>query len=274
MNELSDSLLGKKNEYTDHYDPTLLFAIERNANRVKTGIDINNLPFVGVDIWNGFDFTWLNAHNTPEYGMLTIYIPCNSTNLIESKSLKLYLFSFANTKFDSWNEVVDVLEKDLSAKANSKVIAKLQPTLKDFCHIASSFTGENIDTITISCNEYHVNPNLLKCDFANIVTEELYSDLLRTNCLVTGKPDWGSVEISYTGPKIDRASLLQYIVSYRNHQGFHEPCLERIYMDILNICKPTYLTAIARYTRRGGLDINPMRSTIEQVWDNLRLFRQ
>ena len=206
--------------------------------------------------------------------MLTIYVPYNSPNLVESKSIKLYLYSFANTKFKNWAEVVDTIEKDFSAKANAKVTVKLQPILADFTRLTPGFAGESIDRLATACHEYHVNPNLLRCDPTKTVTEQLYSDLLRSNCLVTGKPDWGSVQISYTGPKIDRVSLLQYIVSYRNHQGFQEPCLERIYMDILNICKPTRLTAIARYTRRGGLDINPIRSTEEQAWDNVRLFRQ
>jgi len=274
MSELSASPLGKVNVYTDQYDSSLLFAICRDGNRTSIGIDIKNLPFKGVDIWNGFDFTWLDDESIPQFGLLTIYVPCESTKLIESKSLKLYLFSFANMSFKSKAEIVRVLEQDLTAAAGQSVAVALDTHPEYFTETLGGFTGESLDALDIVCTAKNVNSSLLRSDAANIVHEQLCSDLLKSNCLVTGKPDWGSVRITYTGPKIDHESLLQYIVSYRNHQGFHEQCIERIYFDILNICKPSKLIVEGRYTRRGGLDINPIRTNVEVVLNNTRLFRQ
>jgi 7-cyano-7-deazaguanine reductase len=276
MSELSASPLGKTNVYTDQYDSSLLFAICRDGNRVSIGVNIRNLPFKGVDIWNGFDFTWLDENCLAKFGVLTIYVPCESPNLIESKSLKLYLFSFANTSFKSTKELVQVVEKDLSAAAGLAVSVVLEEGSDNFAKTLIALEGESIDYLDISCSEKDVTPDLLQCDEASIVSEQLCSDLLKSNCLVTGNPDWGSVRITYMGPKIDHASLLKYIVSYRNHQGFHEQCVEQIYFDILERCKPTSLLVEGRYTRRGGLDINPVRASggLEVGLDNVRLIRQ
>ena len=274
MSELSASLLGKSNTYTDKYDPSLLFAISRDDNRTSIGVDVQDLPFKGMDIWNGFDFTWLDEQHLPQFGVLTIFVPCESPRLIESKSLKLYLFSFANTSFKNKDEIVQLLEQDLTAAAGKSVsvILDLRPEL--FATTIGGFAGESLDLLDINCNDNDVNAALLKSNLSDIVNEQLCSDLLKSNCLVTGKPDWASVRITYTGPKIDCKGLLQYLVSYRNHRGFHEQCIERIYVDILNICKPSKLIVEGRYTRRGGLDINPIRSNAEVVLNNTRLFRQ
>lgn len=274
MDQLTASPLGKSNLYTDQYDPKLLFAICRDANRINIGIDVNQLPFQGVDIWNGFDFTWLDANLLPHFGVLTISVPCESPQLIESKSLKLYLYSFANSIFNSTAAIINIMERDLSAAAGIEVHVSLDESLDSFALNTKRFIGQSIDSLEITCDAQAVDSSLLQCDPNNIVSEQLCSNLLKSNCLVTGNPDWGSVRISYTGPKIDQQRLLQYIVSYRNHQGFHEQCIEHIYIDILNICKPIELLVEGRYTRRGGLDINPIRANKAFVLQNIRLFRQ
>lgn len=271
---LAASPLGKTNVYTDQYDASLLFAICRDGNRVNIGIDVKSLPFKGVDIWNGFDFTWLDAHGQPHFGVLKILVPCDSPNLIESKSLKLYLFSFANTKFENISKIIHLMQQDLSQAAGKPVTVSLEDQLTSFANTNASMHGVLLDTLEVLCSDKDINSKLLNSDKTNIVTEQLCSDLLKSNCLVTGKPDWGSVRISYTGPKIDQASLLQYIVSYRNHQGFHEQCIEHIYFDILKLCNPSKLIVEGRYTRRGGLDINPIRANLDLTYENLRLFRQ
>lgn len=274
MSELSASPLGKTNVYTDQYDPKLLFAICRDGNRVSIGVNIRKLPFNGVDIWNGFDFTWLDENLDAKFGVLTINVPCESPNLIESKSLKLYLFSFANTSFKNNYELIQTIEKDLSSAAKFPVAVTLDESSSFFAKIHGAFDGESIDSLDIVCSENDVNPDLLQSDETTVVNEKLCSDLLKSNCLVTGNPDWGSVRITYTGPKINHASLLKYIVSYRNHQGFHEQCIEQIYFDILQRCKPTSLLVEGRYTRRGGLDINPIRASGDFDRNNIRLIRQ
>ncbi|MBP9722106.1 MAG: NADPH-dependent 7-cyano-7-deazaguanine reductase QueF [Gammaproteobacteria bacterium] len=280
MSELAQSPLGKKNTYTDKYDSSILFAICRDGNRVNINIDIRKLPFTGVDIWNGFDFTWLDINGEPKYGVLTIIIPADSVNLIESKSLKLYLFSFANSIFSNNIEIIKVIEKDLSAASVGRVTVTLEENIennKSFAKISSNFEGCNLDELDVQCIDTQVNSDLLLFEQDNIVTEQVCSDLLKSNCLVTGKPDWGSVRISYTGPKVNHEGLLRYIISYRNHQGFHEQCIEKIYYDLLTIGKLEKLTVEGRYTRRGGLDINPVRSSLSFFtveYSNDRLIRQ
>jgi len=274
MNELAASPLGKKNIYFDQYNPELLFAICRDGNRINIGIDINSLPFDGTDIWNGFDFTWLDENRSPHFGVLTIAIPADSPNLIESKSLKLYLFSFANSIFKGKNEITNIIEKDLSVVAGKTVNVLYEESCEQFSKVQAKFTGQSIDGLDVQCNDHDVNSSLLIIDKDIIVEEQLCSELLKSNCLVTGKPDWGSVRITYKGPKINQDGLLKYIISYRNHQGFHEQCIEHIFFDILTICKPSELSVEGRYTRRGGLDINPVRTNTNLKITNDRLFRQ
>ena len=271
-----NSELGKKSSYDTNYNPERLYAIPRLGKREEIGIDSKNLPFYGFDCWNHYEVSWLNPKGKPMVAIAEIYYDCTSPNIIESKSLKLYFNSFNNFKATSKAELCNIIKQDLDKQLETDVTVNLY-TLAEFnknkLHI--TLNGESIDDLDISCDNYLVHPEYLTTN-AKQVSEELCSDLLKSNCLVTGQPDWGSISIVYTGNKIDREGLLKYIVSFRNHNEFHEQCIERIFNDIMQYCKPSKLTIYGRYTRRGGLDINPYRST-EQVDindKNLRLVRQ
>lgn len=274
MDEIFDSPLGKKTAYKDQYDPIVLYSVNRDKDRIAIGIDVQDLPFQGVDIYNFFDFTWLNSKDIPEYGMLSLYVSCESPNLIEAKSLKLFLLSFANSQFQSISDILTTLEQDLANAFGTKIRVNLANVLSDFMHIEPRFPGTNLDNLAIKCSDKQINPSVLKSDPAQIASEQLCTDLLNFGCPVTNKPNWGSVRVTYTGSKIDQSALLQYIVSYRNYKGLQEQCIERIYNDILKHCKPEKLTVEGRYSRRGGLDINPVRTNVEYNQPNIRLFRQ
>ena len=268
---VDSSPLGKRSDYIDRYDKTLLFPILRQPKREAIGIG-SMLPFKGFDIWTAFELSWLNDKGKPFVAMADIIIPCESQHIIESKSFKLYLNSFNNSQFTSPKIVEETLTRDLSNAAGLPVTVNL---LFDPIGEISRFTGICLDDLDITCTQYTVNPQLLAVSAGHSQHTKVYSHLLKSNCLVTGQPDWGSIQITYTGPTIDPASLLQYLVSYRNHNEFHEQCVERIFMDIKTHCRPEELTVYARYTRRGGLDINPIRST-HAIFPpvNGRLFRQ
>ena len=276
QNQIADAcVLGQAVEYTDQLDNKLLLPIPRNANRQTIGCSCTNLPFTGVDIWNAYEFSWLNEHNLPIHKALSIHIPAESKMLLESKAFKLYLFSFANTVFKTEHQVITQLIRDLSAAADTKVTV----TLRDFTNlnyfaILPSFNAISLDKLDVICQDYEVNPDLLSYNPTQIVEENLCSCLFKSNCLVTGKPDWGSIRIYYQGGKISHANLLKYLVSFREHQGFHEHCIERVFIDILNNCKPNKLLVEGRYTRRGGLDINPIRANYHFLADYNRLYRQ
>jgi 7-cyano-7-deazaguanine reductase len=283
MNNAVDSELGKKTEYEFTYNPNKLFPIARQLKRDEIGVDSNNLPFRGYDLWNHYEVSWLNTKGKPQVAIAQIYYDCNTSHIIESKSLKLYFNSFNNSKFNSSSDLEKIIAQDLAKSINGDVVVKLYKLSDKFInHISANFDGVNIDNQDIECTEYSVNPQYLSVVFDASdaqITEALYSDLLKSNCLVTNQPDWGSVQIIYTGKKIDRAGLLKYIVSFRNHNEFHEQCIERIFVDILQYCKPQELTVIGRYTRRGGLDINPYRTNKTNKKqnieiENLRLVRQ
>jgi len=264
--------LGRPVIYQDTYDASLLFPIPRREQRMALGIT-DDLPFYGQDAWTLFELSWLNAKGKPMVAMADVAIPCDSVNLIESKSFKLYLNSFNQTIFEDIPAVETVLKRDLSKAAGCDVNVHLY----DESHTLPivQWRGTLLDNLDVVCEEYQVNSHLLKTNPDHIVSKSCYSHLLKSNCLVTGQPDWGSIQVTYTGPDIDEASLLQYLVSYRKHNEFHEHCVERIFMDIMEKCKPTTLTVYARYTRRGGLDINPIRSTSPiKAIKNQRLFRQ
>lgn len=274
-NILNQAPLGKKSAYIDNYTPKLLYPIPRRIKREEIAINDTKLPFIGCDLWTGYELSWLNVKGKPCIAIATFIIPCQSQNLIESKSFKLYLNSYNNSRFDSESEVQRVLTQDLSEACQAPVEVMLHdlddPMLKNI----GTFEGECLDPLDIECNVFTVKPQLLRVESTQQVTESVYSHLLKSNCLVTGQPDWGSLWIQYQGPKINHASLLQYIVSFRNHNEFHEQCVERIFQDIMCYAKPKSLTVYARYTRRGGLDINPYRSTENQSPQmKLRLFRQ
>lgn len=270
------SELGKKSEYDSQYNPDKLFVISREAKRVEINIDPNHLPFYGFDCWNHYEVSWLNPKGKPHVAIAEIYYDCHSPMIVESKSLKLYFNSFNNSAFESIEALRQLIENDLSEKIEARVEAKLtelhqyKPTL-----LLHGFDAESIDMLDVHCDAYQVNPDYLMTH-PNEVEETLSSDLLKSNCLVTHQPDWGSILIQYKGKQIDREGLLKYIVSFRNHNEFHEQCIERIFNDILHRCKPDTLTVYGRYTRRGGLDINPYRSTEKNYPDeiNRRLIRQ
>jgi 7-cyano-7-deazaguanine reductase len=256
---LNGAPLGAKSAYITQYDSSLLFPIPRAIKRRELGI--TDAPiFTGYDIWNAYEVSWLNAKGKPQVAVAEFYIDSNSINIIESKSFKLYLNSFNNTKFENWNEVQQLFEKDITEAAQGQTVVKLCKLDHYNGTIIASFESECLDDLEIECDEYVTNSELLEEGASEQVCVSAYSNLLKSNCLVTGQPDWGSVEISYEGKEINKESLLKYIVSFRDHNEFHEQCVERIFMDIFNKFKPTKLTVFARYTRRGGLDINPLRS--------------
>ncbi|WP_136413268.1 NADPH-dependent 7-cyano-7-deazaguanine reductase QueF [Herbaspirillum sp. ST 5-3] len=270
------SPLGKPTSYQAEYAPSLLFPISRQQKREEIGI-AGTLPFFGVDIWNAYELSWLNLRGKPQVAIATFTVPADSPNIIESKSFKLYLNSFNQTKLASPDALMELLRTDLMNEFGAPVQVKL--TMPDaFATLQmGELEGLLLDRLDIEVTEYTPNPALLKANHAEAMVEEtLVSHLLKSNCLVTGQPDWGSVQIRYVGAQIDQEGLLQYLIGFRNHNEFHEQCVERIFMDILRQCRPQKLAVYARYTRRGGLDINPWRSnfTTGQRPSNLRNARQ
>lgn len=270
------SELGQVSSQDSHYNPERLFAIARAAKREEIGVEPTNLPFYGFDCWNHYEVSWLNQKGKPMVAVAEISYDCTTPFLIESKSLKLYFNSFNNTQFNSMEEVAQLVTNDLAKRLEGDVQVRIMSLReKELSEVQPHFTGECLDSLDVTCSVYLVEPDYLQVE-ENVVEETLYSDLLKSNCLVTNQPDWGSVQITYSGPKINREGLLKYLVSFRNHNEFHEQCIERIFMDIMTRCKPKTLTVYGRYTRRGGLDINPYRSTQAQSPKGLngRLVRQ
>jgi 7-cyano-7-deazaguanine reductase len=272
----ADSELGKKTDYDPTYNPNRLFPIPRVGKRQEIGIDPDNLPFFGFDCWNHYEVSWLNPKGKPVVAIAEIYYDCQSPRIIESKSMKLYFNSFNNSQFESVTAVENTIQRDISQAIEAEVTVKVS-LLSEYSplQLQAHLDGECIDDLDVECSEYLVNSNYLSTGNQQ-VTETLCSDLLKSNCLVTNQPDWGSVQISYTGKAINREGLLKYLVSFRNHNEFHEQCIERIFVDIMARCQPTELTVYGRYTRRGGLDINPYRSTspVAPQAVNTRLVRQ
>jgi 7-cyano-7-deazaguanine reductase len=270
---LHDAPLGKISANISEYNCELLYPIPRLNNRVELGI-FGELPFYGHDVWNAFEVSWLNAQGKPIIAWAELIIPCESSHIVESKSLKLYLNSFNNSSFASFAAVQKIITRDLSEAVHAQVQVSLKPLIELPHTLLSHFQGTCLDDADVACDTYMTEPNFLTT-VAGLVTETLYSDLFRANCPVTSQPDWASVFIHYTGQKIPHASLLKYLVSFRNHNEFHEQCVERIFMDLTNRCQPQALTVYARFSRRGGLDINPYRSTTPtDKIDNVRLARQ
>ncbi len=275
------SQLGKASAYIDQYDASLLFPLPRQTKRDEIGIT-GSLPFVGADLWTAFELSWLNLRGKPQVALAHFTVPCESTHIVESKSFKLYLNSFNNSRFATVDEVRDHLRRDVSAAiwqggpVRASVGVRLLMPHQFDAEPVHELDGLSIDRLDVECELYQPAPQLLRAALDEQPVEEtLVSHLLKSNCLVTGQPDWGSVQIRYSGPQIDQAGLLQYIVSFRNHNEFHEQCVERIYTDIMARCKPTKLSVYARYTRRGGLDINPWRSSHPQLPPpNVRTARQ
>jgi len=273
--ELAGLTLGQKTEYSNQYDASLLQPVPRSLNRDDLALG-GDLPFVGHDIWTMYELSWLNNKGLPQVAVGEVYIPATSPNLIESKSFKLYLNSYNQTQFSNWNEVEQRLIQDLSNCAGEAVLVNVN-TVTDYTNQPIvTMKGDCIDDQDIEIGSYEFDDALLKnAAGSETVSESLHSHLLKSNCLITNQPDWGSVEIEYHGPKIDREALLRYLVSFREHNEFHEQCVERIFTDIMKYCKPSSLTVYARYTRRGGLDINPYRSTEQdKPSHNKRMARQ
>lgn len=269
LNNLS---LGKITEYHETYTPELLQGVPRSLNREEIEL-FDELPFSGVDRWTGYELSWLNPKGKPQVAILQCEVPASSANLIESKSFKLYLNSFNQTQYESLEQVQSVIQQDLSLCAQAQVKVNLVSP-KDFSSLVmSTLQAVSIDELDIEINEYQLNPALLTTQ-DEWLEESICSDLLKSNCLITNQPDWGSVFIRYKGKKINHESLLRYLISFRKHNEFHEQCVERIFCDIMQYCAPEQLTVYARYTRRGGLDINPFRSNFESIYPEFRLARQ
>jgi 7-cyano-7-deazaguanine reductase len=268
---LNHSPLGQETQYKNTYDASLLYPIARDLNWKKKGVERQSLPFKGVDIWNAYELSWLTKRGKPEVRLAEFRVFADSVNIIESKSFKLYLNSFNLSRFESEDEVKEVLVRDLSAAAEGRVDVRIYHP--DQAPEFGQFTGFCIDNQDIEISQYTPAPELLQTG-EDQVEEVLFSHLLKSNCPVTGQPDWATLGISYAGKEIDRESLLRYIISYREHGDFHEQCVEQIFMDIWQQCQPESLNIYARYVRRGGLDINPFRSSEMEDIDNLRLSRQ
>ncbi len=277
------SPLGRASRPSDRYDPTLLFPISRAQQRAALGLAGDaTLPFFGADLWTAFELCWLNPRGKPVLAIAHITVPCESTHIVESKSLKLYLNGFAGSRFPDAQSVRERIRVDLSEAIwrGQPVRAQigctlLAPELFDR-EMVQELSGLSLDRLEVECDRYTPAPELLTAALDETpVSEVLTSNLLRTNCPVTGQPDWGSVQIAYSGPPIEQGGLLQYLVSFRNHEDFHERCVERIFLDIRARCEPLKLTVLARYTRRGGIDINPFRTSHPQTLPrNIRTARQ
>jgi len=287
--DISSSPLGQKSAYADRYDPALLFAIKRQAKRLELGFD-SDLPFQGEDIWNAYELSWLNQKGLPQVAVAEIRFFATSPSIVESKSFKLYLNSFNQTFFNSMDAVGERIQKDLSQVTQSQVMVRLFQ-LSDFeAYSIKQWQAICLEQQTeakhLKINDYQYRPELLQLDCQALdgvaidsqdqtsISETLCSHLLKSNCLITHQPDWASLYIQYKGAPINHQSLLAYIVSFRNHNEFHEQCVERIFTDIMLRCQPQELTVYARYTRRGGLDINPWRSNHLSKMENCRLIRQ
>ncbi len=274
--ELKNTLLGQHTEYKDHYDPTLLFPIARKLNRDELKIIDTNLPFHGEDLWTGYELSWLNNKGKPQVAVAEFIFPCQSSHIIESKSFKLYLNSFNQSRFEDWEHVRNLLIKDLSHGVHMPVKVKLFSSDDINCQQITPLPGICIDDLDIEIEQYQLDKNQLKTESEEkIVSETLHSHLLKSNCLITSQPDWASIIIRYTGKKICQESLLKYLISFRSHNEFHEQCVERIYCDIQQHLGIDELEVYARYTRRGGLDINPYRSSMQNnIPFNIKTNRQ
>jgi 7-cyano-7-deazaguanine reductase len=270
--------LGQTTQYPDQYDPSLLFPIPRAENRAKLGLkESQPLPFVGIDIWNAFELSWLNKRGKPQIALAEFQIPADSPNMIESKSFKLYLNSLNNARFEDESELRELLIKDLSDVAGSKITTRIQVTETVAKKGIQEMGGVLLDRLDIEVDpSMSADPNLLGVNESfGPIEQLLVSHLLKSNCPVTGQPDWASLQIRYQGRPILEEGLLRYLIGFRQLGEFHEHCVETIFTDIKRQCKPEKLSVYARYTRRGGLDINPFRTDHNSPWpDNIRHARQ
>ncbi len=283
--ELNKLTLGKTTQYCSSYDANLLQAVPRSLNRNDLAMSQTNLPFYGEDVWYGYELSWLNTKGKPVVAVAEFRFPCTSENIVESKSFKLYLNSFNQTSFPSWQAVEEILSKDLSATCQGQALVTLYPV--DDCPALAINQAQAtcIDDLDIEINDYNFNASLLensqglgdesqKLTASGNEVKHVVSHLLKSNCLITNQPDWASLYISYQGDEISQEALLRYIISFREHNEFHEQCVERIFCDLQQYCQLSQLTVFARYTRRGGLDINPYRSTHDNQAPTIRTLRQ
>ena len=269
------SPLGKSSAYIATYNADLLFPISRAAKWAELGLSAETLPYRGVDIWNCYELSWLLPSGKPVVAVGEFVIPADSPNIIESKSFKLYLNSLNQSVFECRETLAGVLARDLSVAAGKAVTVRLRSLEEVAAEGIATPAGECIDELDVAIEHYDApRAELLHCDGQRVVEECLYSQLLKSNCPVTGQPDWGTLVVDYRGSALDRASLLAYVVSFRQHADFHEQCVERIFLDLQRLLQPQWLTVQARYVRRGGLDINPWRSTRSALPGNGRLVRQ
>ena len=267
--------LGQQTKYAEKYDRTLLQPVPRRLNRDQLNITATQPFTIGADIWTAYEISWLNPKGVPQVAIADVSIDFHSENLIESKSFKLYLNSFNQTPFADFADVQQTLQRDLQDCAQGEVKVRLNSLADYTAQPIAALSGDCIDAQDIEVRDYAFNAALLNhCTGDHLVEETLVSHLLKSNCLITQQPDWGSLQIHYVGKQINREQLLRYIISFRQHNEFHEQCVERIFCDLMQYAKPEKLTVYARYTRRGGLDINPYRSNFEALPQNLRLARQ
>ncbi|HWT72855.1 MAG TPA: NADPH-dependent 7-cyano-7-deazaguanine reductase QueF [Oxalicibacterium sp.] len=259
-NDPSSSPLGKPSAYLSQYEPSLLFSIPRQDKRDELGLR-GTLPFFGMDIWNAYELSWLNLRGKPQVALARFMVPADTPNIIESKSLKLYLNSFNQTRLGGPEALLELLRADLSAGFGAPIQITLTAPDAFGKVTMGELEGMSLDRLDIEVDRYVPDASVLRANHEEAPIEEtLVSHLLKSNCLVTGQPDWASLQIRYAGAPIDHEGLLRYVIGFREHNEFHEQCVERIFMDILRQCKPQKLSVYARYTRRGGLDINPWRS--------------
>lgn len=287
MNTPESSLLGKPTAYVSQYEPNLLFPLPRANQRQALGLE-NTLPFMGADLWTTYELSWLNPKGKPQVALARFVVPMESPCIVESKSVKLYFNSFSQSTFESAQAVQEAISRDIgravwstpkganaqesltSEQANTNVSVTLIGSEQFDAESIGPLSGLSLDRLDVECTHYQPTASLLSADVSQtVVTQTLTSDLLKSNCLVTGQPDWGSVQITYTGHPLNEEGLLQYLVSFRDHNEFHEHCVERIFMDIWTHCKPIKLSVYARYTRRGGVEINPFRTSFAQPMPKL-----
>ncbi|MFC3608898.1 NADPH-dependent 7-cyano-7-deazaguanine reductase QueF [Stutzerimonas tarimensis] len=269
------SPLGKASAYLDRYSPELLFPIPRSPKWAELGLTAETLPYQGFDVWNCYELSWLLPTGKPVVAIGEFVIPADSPSIIESKSFKLYLNSFNQTVFSDFDEVARTLRQDLSDVAGKPVAVRIRTLGEVEGEEMRALPGQCIDELDLTVSAYEApDASLLRCDPERRVEACLHSHLLKSNCPVTGQPDWGSLVVDYHGAALVPDSLLAYLISFRQHADFHEQCVERIFLDLRERLQPERLTVYARYVRRGGLDINPYRSTHPLESSNLRLARQ
>jgi 7-cyano-7-deazaguanine reductase len=264
QSQMAQLVLGKQSDYRAQYGPAILLPIARQAKRDEIGIAAGAaLPFYGFDVWNHYEVSWLGLKGKPMVALAKIVYDCASQNIIESKSMKLYFNSFNNAVFEDERAVQAAVYRDLAERLQTPSLAVQITPLKHVQDqaLCRGFSGTCIDELDVTCSVYHADPHLLATEATWVEEETLWSDLLKSNCLVTGQPDWCSLQIIYRGKKINRESLLRYLVSFRNDDEFHEPCIEKIFIHLMRHCRPESLTVHGRSTRRGGIDINAVRST-------------